>query len=106
MYVCVGNIHVHVCNIHSVYIIGYIHCYIYLRTATVHWGSMKVVERIVCPLLTTGSTEDTIYEDKIYSIPSLVNVEVDDGTVPMTTNPCYERIESTSDHRRALYANL
>ena len=57
---------------------------------------------VVCPVLTLGSTEDTIYEDKIYSIPSRVNVEVDDGSVPMTTNPSYERIESTSDHRRAL----
>ena len=26
---CMGNIHVHVCNVHSMYIIGYIHCHIY-----------------------------------------------------------------------------
>ena len=60
----------------------------------------------VCPL-TTGSTEGTFNEDKKNSsIPSYVNVELDDRSVPMTTNPSYGQIELISNPNKSHYANL
>ena len=60
---------------------------------------------LTCPSLTTGS--GVVDEDKKNStVPLYVNVEMDDGSVPMTTNPSYGKVELTSDHSRAVYANL
>ena len=80
--VCTVRIHVH----------KYIHAY--LSTCS------------VC-LLTTGSTEGTVDEDKQhFPIPSYMNVELDDGSVPMTTNPSYGQVERQHDHHRPVYGNL
>ena len=35
-----------------------------------------------------------------------VNVEMDDGSVPMTTNPSYGRVELSSQQDKVHYANL
>ena len=60
----------------------------------------------VCPL-TTVSTEGTFGEDKKNSpIPSYVNVELDDGTVPMTTSPGYMPVERMTEGPKPLYGNL
>ena len=61
----------------------------------------------VCPL-TTGSTEGTVDEDKKNSpIPShYVNVELDDGSVPMTTSPGYMPVERMTEGPKPLYGNL
>ena len=59
--------------------------------------------------LTTGSTEGTVDEDKkSTSVPTYMNVELDDGNVPMTTNPSYGQIEltSSSDPNKVHYTNL
>ena len=58
-------------------------------------------------LFTTGSTEGTVDEDKQHSsVPSYMNVELDDGSVPMTTNPSYGQVERQHDHHRPVYGNL
>ena len=60
----------------------------------------------LCPL-TTGPSEETFDEDKKKStIPSYVNVELDDRSVPMTTNPSYGQIEGKQDCPKPVYANL
>ena len=57
--------------------------------------------------LTTGSTEGTVDEDKKNSpIPSYVNVELNDGSVPMTTNPGYMLVERMTEGPKPLYGNL
>ena len=57
--------------------------------------------------LTTGSSEETFDEDKKNSIiPSYVNVELDDKSVPMTTNPSYGQVERKQDCPKLVYANL
>ena len=59
--------------------------------------------------LTTGSTEGTVDEDKkSTSVPTYMNVELDDGSFPMTTNPSYGQIEltSSSDPNKVHYKNL
>ena len=62
--------------------------------------------RSVYPL-TTGSTEGTVDEDKRNSsIPSYVDVELDDGSVPMTTNPGYMQVERMTEGPKPLYGNL
>ena len=62
---------------------------------------------LLCNPLTTGSTEDTVDEDKKNSpIPSYVNVELDDGSVPMTTNPGYMHFERMTEGPKPLYGNL
>ena len=53
------------------------------------------------------STKGTVDEDKKNSpIPSYVNVEPADGSVPMTTNPSYGQIEFISNPNKSHYANL
>ena len=59
---------------------------------------------LTCPPLTTGSGE--VDEDKKNSTPFYMNVEMDDGSVPMTISPAYGKVELTGDHSRAVYANL
>ena len=60
----------------------------------------------VCPL-TTGSTEGTFDEnEKNTPIPSYVNVEMDDGSIPMTTNPSYMQVERMTEGPKPLYGNL
>ena len=67
---------------------------------------MIILSSISCPL-TTGSTEGTVDEDKKNSpIPSYVNVELDDGSVPMTTNPGYIQVERMTEGPKPLYGNL
>ena len=61
--------------------------------------------RSVCPL-TTGSTEGTVDVDKNPPIPSYVNVEMDDGSVPMTTSPGYMPVERMTEGPKPLYGNL
>ena len=57
------------------------------------------------PSLITGSGE--VDEDKKNFTPPLyVNVEMDDGSIPMTTNPGYGKVELIGDHSRAVYTNL
>ena len=51
--------------------------------------------------------EGTVDEDKKNSpIPSYVNVELDDGSIPMTTNPGYMQIERMTEGPKPLYGNL
>ena len=60
----------------------------------------------VCPL-TTGSTEGKVDENEKNSpIPAYVNVEMDDGSVPMTTSPGYMLVERMSEGPKPLYGNL
>ena len=67
---------------------------------------MITLSSVLCPL-TTGSTEGTVDEDKKNSpIPSYVNVELDDGSVPMTTNPGYMQVERMTEGPKPLYGNL
>ena len=61
----------------------------------------------VCSLLTTGPSEGTFGQDeKNSTTPFYANVERDDGSVPMTTNPSYAKIELSGIHNKAIYANL
>ena len=69
-------------------------------------STMIALSCSVCPL-TTGSTEGTVDEDKKNSpIPTYVNVELDDRSVPMTTNPGYMQIERMTEDPKPLYGNL
>ena len=56
---------------------------------------------------TTGSTEGTFDEDKKNSpIPSYVNVELDNESIPMTTSPGYMQVERMTEGPKPLYGNL
>ena len=80
MYVCMVHVHMYIHTYSSTYS---------LRT------------------LTAGSTEGTGEDDKQhFPIPSYMNVELDDGSVPMTTNPGYGQVERQHDHPRPVYGNL
>ena len=57
-------------------------------------------------LCSLKSVHDTTNEEIRNSIPDYVNVEPDDGDVPMTTNPGYGQFERQHDPPRPLYANL
>ena len=57
-------------------------------------------------MLTTGSTEITVHEDKNSFVSSYMNVELDDTCVPMTTNPSYEQVERHHDYPRPVYGNV
>ena len=45
-------------------------------------------------------------EERNSPIPSYVNVELDDGTVPMTTSPGYMPVERMTEGPKPLYGNL
>ena len=63
--------------------------------------------RPVCSLLDTGPSEGTFGQDeKNSTTPFYANVEMDDGSVPMTTNPCYGQIELSGIHNKPIYGNL
>ena len=53
--------------------------------------------------LTTGATEEN---KKNSPTPLYVNVELDDGSVPMTTNPGYMQVERMTEGPKPLYGNL
>ena len=57
---------------------------------------------------TTGSTEGTVIDEdkKSCSAPSYMNIELDDGSVPMTTNPGYGQVERQHNSPRPVYGNL
>ena len=57
--------------------------------------------------LTTGSTEVTSDEDKKNStLPSYVNVESNDGSISMTTNPSYGQVDRKHGCPKPVYGNL
>ena len=60
---------------------------------------------LICTSLTTGSGE-VDESRKNSTTPFYVNVEMDYGSVPMTTYPGYGKVELTGDHSRTVYANL
>ena len=61
----------------------------------------------VCSLLATGPSEGAFGQDeKNSTTPFYANVEMDDGSVPMTTNPSYGQIELNGIHNKPIYANL
>ena len=61
----------------------------------------------MCSLLATGPSEGTFGQDEKNSTTSFyANVEMDDGSVPMTTNPSYEHIALSGTHNKPIYANL
>ena len=71
-------------------------------------STMIALSCSVCSL-TTGSTEGTVDENEKNSpIPSYVNVTLDDGSVPMTTNPGYMQVERMTEGSKPLlnYGNL
>ena len=61
----------------------------------------------VCSLLATGPSEGPFEQDeKNSTTPFYANVEMDDGSVPMTTSPGYGQIEMSGIHNKPIYANL
>ena len=57
----------------------------------------------MCSLLATGSSEGTFGQDeKNSTTPFYANVEMDDGSVPMTTNPSYGQIEISGIHNKPI----
>ena len=75
---------------------------LYVRTCVLTSYSMYIYITF-----TAGSTEGTFNEDKKASpIPSYVNVELDDGSVPMTTSPGYMQVERMTEGPKSLYGNL
>ena len=61
----------------------------------------------MCSLLATGPSEGTFGQDeKNSTTPFYANVEMDDGSVPMTTNPSYGQIELSGIHNKPIYGNL
>ena len=65
------------------------------------------VVRFVFSLLATGPSEGTFGQDeKNSTTPFYANVEMDDGSVLMTTNPSYGQIELSGIHNRPIYGNL
>ena len=61
----------------------------------------------VCSLLATGSSEGTFGQDeKNSTTPFYAIVEMDDGSVPMTTNPSYGQTELSSIHNEPIYSDL
>ena len=72
-----------------------------------HTSQSHNVVRFVCSLLATGSSEGTFGQDeKNSTTPFYANVEMDDGSVPMTTNPSYGQIELSGIHNKPIYGNL
>ena len=61
----------------------------------------------MCSLLATEPSEGTFGQDeKNSTTPFYVNVEMDDGSVPMTTNPSYGQIELSGIHNKPIYGDL
>ena len=68
--------------------------------------SHNVVRFTPCSLLATGPSEGTFGQDENSITPFYANVEMDDGSVPMTTNPSYGQIELSGIHNKPIYGNL
>ena len=61
----------------------------------------------MCSLFATGPGEGMFGQDeKNSTTPFYANVEMDDGSVPITTNPGYGQIEMSGTHNKPIYANL
>ena len=61
----------------------------------------------VCSLLATGPSEGTFGQDEKNSTsPFYANVEMDNGSVPMTTNPSYGQIKMSGIQNKPIYGNL
>ena len=72
-----------------------------------HTSQSHNVVRFVCSLLATGPSEGTFGQDEKNSTsPFYANVEMNDGSIPMTANPSYGKIELAGIHNKTNYANL
>ena len=61
----------------------------------------------VCSLLATGPSKGTFGQDeKNSTTPFYANVEMDNRSVPMTTNPSYGNTELSVIHNKPIYADL